>query len=119
VAADISSPTCHQNRHVCIPCFIFFREHQNGFFLSDFVIKRPRKAFAAGMFGDVVRGGFQVFLQFYRTAGFGTKPPFAAPYSGRVDKAFTASQSRCMNNFAFQAMTMGMTTTLCGGGVGL
>jgi len=24
-----------------------------------------------------------------------------------------------MNNFAFQAMTMGMTTTLCGGGVGL
>jgi hypothetical protein len=41
------------------------------------------------------------------------------PFSERVDKAFTASQSRCMNNFAFQAMMMGMTTTLCGGGVGL
>jgi len=43
---------------------MFFREHQNGFFLSDFVIKQPRKAFAAGMFWDVVRGGFPALLQF-------------------------------------------------------
>ena len=36
-----------------------------------------------------------------------------------VDIKYAAGQIGGMNNFAFQAMTMGMTTTLCGGGVGL
>jgi hypothetical protein len=43
----------------------------------------------------------------------------ATPLFGLVDITHAAGQISGMSNLAFQAMTMGMTTTLCGGGVGL
>lgn len=43
----------------------------------------------------------------------------ATPLFGFVDIKQAVGQISVMNNFAFQAMTMGMTTTLCGEGVGL
>lgn len=43
----------------------------------------------------------------------------AAPLFQLVDIEHAAGQIDAMNKFAFQAMTKGMTTTLCGGDVGL
>jgi hypothetical protein len=47
------------------------------------------------------------------------RKPLATSRFRLVDIRHAAGQIGGMNKFAFQAMTMGMTTTLCGGGVGL